>query len=32
MIERFKQSESVYLPQFIEVYIQDVLKIELSRL
>jgi hypothetical protein len=32
MIERFKQSESVYLPQFIEVYIQDVLKIDVSRL
>ena len=32
MIERFKQSESVYLPQFIEVYIQDVLKIDVNRL
>lgn len=31
MIERFKQSESAYLPQFIEVYIQDVLKIDLTR-
>ena len=28
MIERFNQSESAYLPQVIEVYIQDVLKID----
>ncbi|MGA2391845.1 MAG: hypothetical protein ABSH03_00670 [Candidatus Lustribacter sp.] len=31
LIDRFKKSESVYLPQFIEVYIREVLKIQLTR-
>jgi hypothetical protein len=31
LIDRFAQSESVYLPQFIEVYISEVLEIQLTR-
>jgi hypothetical protein len=32
LIDQFKKSESVYLPQFVEVYIRDVLNIEFTRL
>jgi len=31
LIDRFAKSESVYLPQFIEVYIREVLQLELTR-
>jgi hypothetical protein len=31
LIDRFRDSESVYLPQFVEVYIREVLKIQLTR-
>jgi hypothetical protein len=32
LIDRFRDSGSVYLPQFIEVYIRDVLNIQLTRI
>jgi hypothetical protein len=32
LLDQFAKSESVYLPQFVEVYIRDVLNIELTRL
>jgi hypothetical protein len=32
LLDHFAKSESVYLPQFIEVYIRDVLKIGLTRI
>jgi len=32
LVDRFAKSANVYLPQFIEVYIREVLKIELTRL
>lgn len=32
LLDHFAKSESVYLPQFIEVYIRDVLKIDITRI
>jgi hypothetical protein len=32
LLDHFARSESVYLPQFIEVYIREVLKTELTRI
>jgi hypothetical protein len=32
LLDHFAKSASVYLPQFIEVYIRDVLKIDLTRI